>query len=125
MNYITIKVFLSTIDTILSDALIENCQTDCRQKDEIIKKENWSVYSFCFKTIDTLIDSLCSINIKNYNNNHSNEKFIQLETSLLPIIFETINNLVLTLFETRNEWLNLNLVFKKLKIYNFLSYLRF
>ena len=90
--------------------MVENCQTDCNEKNEIIKKENWAVYSFCLKTIDTLFDSLSSINIKNYTNNYSNEKLIQLDTSLLPILFETINNIVLTLFETRKEWLNLNLV---------------
>ena len=48
--------------------------------------------------------------MKNNNSNQSNDKFTHLDTSLLPIIFETINNLILILFETKKEWFNLNLV---------------
>jgi len=91
-----------------------------KNKNEILKKENWPVYSFCFKTIDTLIDSLCIINMKNNNSNQSNVKSTRLDTAQLPIIFETINNLILILYDTKNEWLNLNMaeffnnLFKKL-----------
>ena len=96
----------------MSEAQAENYQTDVKDKNEILKKENWPVYSFCFKTIDTLIDSLCIISMKNSNNNNqSNAKSsTRLDTSLLPIIFETINNLILILYDTKNEWINLNMV---------------
>jgi hypothetical protein len=52
------------------------------------------------------------LSMKNSNNNNqSNVKSsTRLDTSLLPIIFETINNLILILFDTKNEWINLNMV---------------
>lgn len=94
----------------LSEANAENYQTDAKEMNEIIKREDWPVYSFCFKAIDTLIDCLCITNMRNNNTSQSNDKYTHLDSSLLPLIFETINNLILILFQTKTEWINLNLV---------------
>jgi len=103
------------IDTVLSETNHDNFETDFKEKESIEMNENWPVYSFCFKLIDTLVDNMNILILK--NNKKSNTV---LDTSLLPIINDTINNLIVILYETKAEWSSLNLndtlmgLFKKL-----------
>lgn len=75
-----------------------------KQRFEIEKAENWPLYSFCFKLIDTLIENMNVIIVRN---NKKSE--CQPDTSLFPTICETINNLISILSATKTEWCNLNL----------------
>ena len=108
-----------SIENILSETNGDNFETDANERVEIEKAENWPVYAFCFKFIDTLIDNISIIVIRS-NKSSTN----QLETSVLPIICDTINNLIRILYDTKSEWCNLNLnevlmnLFKKLN-FNF------
>jgi len=116
--------FQITIDTILSETNQDNFETDVKDRVVIEKAESWPVYSFCFKLMDTLVENLSVIIIR------INKKRAAAaatcgpcpisDTSLVPTICETINNLIVILYETKNEWCNLNLnevlmtLFKKL-----------
>ena len=108
-----------SIENILSETNGDNFETDANERLDIEKNENWPVYAFCFKFIDTLIDNISIIVIRS-NKSSTN----QLETSVLPIICDTINNLIRILYDTKSEWSNLNLnevlmnLFKKLN-FNF------
>ncbi len=92
------------IDTVLSETNQDNFETDFKDRQIIETNENWPVYSFCFKLIDTLVDNMSTLVLKN-NKQASSVP----DTSLLPIICETINNLIVILYETKGEWSTLNL----------------
>lgn len=93
-----------TIDTIISETKHDNFETDVKQRIEIEQSESWPLYSFCFKLIDTLIENMNVIIVR--NNKRCDQK---PDTSLLPAICETINNLINILSATKTEWCNLNL----------------
>lgn len=108
-----------SIDTILSETNQDNFETDVKDRVVIEKAENWPVFSFCFKLMDTLVENLSVIIIRVNNNSRRTPGSVS-DTSVVPTICETINNLIVILYETKNEWCNLNLndvlmnLFKKL-----------
>ncbi|CAF1113592.1 unnamed protein product, partial [Brachionus calyciflorus] len=87
-----------SIETFLSETNNENYETDLNSMHVIRQEQEWPLYSFCFKLFDCLLDNINLILMK--NNNGMN----QLDTSILPMICETINNLILILNETKTEW---------------------
>ncbi len=96
----------TSMETVLSETNVENYETDIEEKNSIRKNQEWPIHSFCFKLIDTLIDNMSLILIKNNKNILNNNFNYQLQTSMIPIICETINNLIDILYETKSEWKN-------------------
>jgi hypothetical protein len=87
---------------------MENYETDANDKLSVRKSQDWPVHLFCFKLLNTLIDNLNLILIRNNKNQSNNQANFQLKSSLMPVICETINNLIDILHETKEEWRNFN-----------------
>lgn len=90
------KVNLSsyrTIDTMISESHPDNYETDLNNK-EAIQANELKLHVFCFKLLDILLDSISKV------------------STMLPKVFETIDNLLNILNETKNEWSQLNVVSK-------------
>lgn len=93
-----------SIESFLAEINNENYETDINNMATIRKEQEWPVYSFCFRLIDTLLDNLNLILVK--NNKSTSQK---LDTCLLPLICETLNGSIEILNETKSEWAGLNI----------------
>lgn len=93
-----------SIESFLAETNNENYETDINDMHTIRKEQEWPVYSFCFRLLDTLLDNLNLILVK--NNKNTSQK---LDTCLLPLICETLNGSIEILNETKCEWSGLNL----------------
>lgn len=102
----------NSIDTYLTETNTENYETDADEMHAIKLNQEWPIHSFCFRLIDTLIDNLNLIFLKNQ----------PTDTSLLPTICETINSLIEILNETKPEWSNINLTQTNINLFHKLNY---
>ncbi|RMZ94709.1 rotatin, partial [Brachionus plicatilis] len=91
-----------SIESFLAETNNENYETDINNMSTIRREQEWPVYSFCFRLIDTLLDNLNLIMVKNNKNQ-------KLDTCLLPLICETLNGSIEILNETKLEWTGLNI----------------
>lgn len=82
----------------MSEVNTKNYETDVNEKQAIRQSQEWSIYSFSFKLLSTLIDNMSLITIRSNSNNS------QLKFSLLPSLCETINQVIDILAETKEEW---------------------
>lgn len=89
-----------SIESFLAETNNENYETDINNMSTIRKEQEWPLYSFCFRLLDTLLDNLNLILVKNNGQ--------KLDTSLLPLICETLNGSIEILNETKLEWAGLN-----------------
>ena len=107
---ISIFFYPSSIDAFLSETNMENYETDLNEKQLIKQTQDWLVHLFSFKLLNTLIDNVNLILVRNNKNYTNDPNNFQLKSSLLPVICETINSLIDILYETKEEWRNYNIV---------------
>ena len=102
-----------SIETMLCETNVENYETDASDKEAIRQKHEWPIHAFCFKLLDTLVDHMSLLQVKN-NNNSNNKSSSQSSsamlphTSMLPALCETVNALIEILHATRCEWRRAN-----------------
>jgi hypothetical protein len=98
---------------------MENYETDANDMQTVRKSQGWPIHLFCFKLLNTLIDNLNLILVRNNTNFANSQANFQLKSSLMPVICETINTLIDILYETKEEWRNFNMV-----CFDFFSYIK-